>query len=215
MTGNLCSIFGSLFVIFAEFFPLGYAEIFIGIGAFCTWSSITKYLANTKDFYVIMRTFKEAIPLIAKVWIGILPIYIGVCFLSMCVLWEFKDSFGSFSAGFYTMFSVQAGDALFDTFHAMTLANFYYAHLFMYVFIFFVISIVQNIFMVIVEDAYISIKYAKNFEWLNSGVPHPESDPANQQSPPPPNGYGYTPGPPPAPNQMAMTIPENVKKHLT
>lgn len=66
------------------------------------------------------------------------------------------------------MFSVQAGDALFDTYAAMKLANFFYAQFFMYAFIFFVIAIVQNIFMVIVEDSYISIKYAKNFEWLTS-----------------------------------------------
>jgi len=38
----------------------------------------------------------------------------------------------------------------------------------MYLFIFFLVSIVQNIFMVIVEDSYISIKYAKNFDWLNA-----------------------------------------------
>ena len=49
----------------------------------------------------------------------------------------------------------------------MKLVNLFYASAFMYGFLFFVISIVQNIFMAIVEDAYISIKYAKNFEWLN------------------------------------------------
>ena len=53
LIGNLCSIFGSLFVIFSCFFDTGYAETFIGLGAFCTWSSITKYLANTEDFYII------------------------------------------------------------------------------------------------------------------------------------------------------------------
>ena len=127
LLGDLCCIFGSLFIIFPEQFTLGYCEVFIGIGAFCTWSSITKYLSNTGDFYVIMRTFKNAIPTIIKVWIGILPIYIGVCFLSMCVLWEFKDSFGNFTKGFYTMFSVQAGDALYDTYASMRDANFLYA----------------------------------------------------------------------------------------
>lgn len=86
----------------------------------------------------------------------------------MTVAWEFKASFGDFSSGFYTMFSVQAGDALYDTFTSIKEANFWFAQLFMYLFIFFVVSIVQNIFMVIVEDAYISIKYAKNFDWLNN-----------------------------------------------
>lgn len=209
LTGNLCSIFGSLFVIFSGYFELGFGETFIGLGAFCTWCSISKYLANTEDFYIIQRTFKEAIPTIIKVWIGILPIYIGICFLSISVLWEFEESFGGFESGFYTMFSVQAGDALFDTYHAMTLANFFYAQFFMYIFIFFVISIVQNIFMVIVEDSYISIKYAKNFDWLSSGAPMVKNGPGEA-----PGGGGA----PPPPNQTSGVLPvmpENVKKHFT
>mmetsp|Transcript_25810 Transcript_25810/g.34515 ORF Transcript_25810/g.34515 Transcript_25810/m.34515 type:complete len:123 (+) Transcript_25810:1553-1921(+) len=120
-------IFGCIFMVFADVFPIGYAEIFIGIGSFCIWSSIIKYLANTEDFYVIIRTFNAAIPTILKVWVGILPFYVGVCFLSLTVVWEFKASFGDFTSGFYTMFSVQAGDALFDTYLSLKEANFWYA----------------------------------------------------------------------------------------
>ena len=105
--------------------------------------------------------------MIARVWIGILPIYFGVNFLCMATLWPFADCFGDFSKGMFTMFSIQGGDALFDTFTSIKEINLIYASLFMYGFLFFVVSIVQNIFMAIVEDAYISIKYAKNFEWLN------------------------------------------------
>ena len=65
MIGNLCTIIGTLFEIFSTVFPMGYAQLFIGLGAFCTWCSITKYLANTEEFYVIIRTFKKAIPTIA------------------------------------------------------------------------------------------------------------------------------------------------------
>lgn len=106
LAGNLCSIFGSLFYIFPVPFFLGYTEIFIGIGAFCTWCSIVKYLANTEDFYVISRTFNQALPLLTHVWIGILPVYIGVSLLSMCVMWEFKDSFGGLASSLYLMFSI-------------------------------------------------------------------------------------------------------------
>lgn len=61
----------------------------------------------------------------------------------------------------------------------------------MYIFIFFVISIVQNIFMVIVEDSYITIKYAKNFEWLNTGgVPKVKDGPGDM-----PGGGGSAPPP--------------------
>ena len=106
LTGNLCSIFGSIFYIFPVPFTLGITEIFIGIGAFCTWCSITKYLANTEDFYVISRTLNKAIPLITRVWVGILPVYIGVSLLSMCILWEFKDCFGGLASSLFLMFSV-------------------------------------------------------------------------------------------------------------
>ena len=47
--------------------------------------------------------------------------------------------------------------------------NFIYALLFMYCWLFFLVSIMQNIFMCIVEDSYVSIKYEKNFRWLRSG----------------------------------------------
>ena len=142
ITGNLCSIFGTLFAIFQPAFSLGIAELFIGLGAFCTWSSIVKYLANTEDYYVITRTFKQALPLIMRTWVGILPIYIGTCFLCMCTLWPFEESFGTFTKGMYTMFSVQAGDALFDTFTSIKEVNLFYALLFMYCFLFFLVSIV-------------------------------------------------------------------------
>ena len=109
------------------------------------------------------------------------------------MMWQFEDCFGSFKAGFFTMFSVQAGDALYDTYYSMKECGFFYAIFFMYVFIFFVVSIVQNIFMCIVEDSYIQIKYKKNFEWLagtehENGVDPQRSGPGgNDDGGPPPN----------------------------
>ena len=81
----------------------------------------------------------------------------------------------------------------------------------MYLFIFFVVSLVQNIFMVIVEDSYIQIKYAKNFEWLN-----PHENPDAEGGAGGGNAYGGG-GAPPPPNQGAYggnDPPEAVKKHL-
>ena len=169
MIGNLCTIFGSVMFLMSDVFEISNSELLIGAGAFCTWSSITKYLRNTQSLNVIMRTFHEAIPMIAKVWLGILPVYIGVCFLTITVCFEFPASYGTATSAFYTFFSLQAGDALYDTYTSMRKVNFIYALLFMYCFLFFLVSIMQNIFMCIVEDSYVSIKYEKNFRWLRSG----------------------------------------------
>ena len=61
----------------------------------------------------------EAMPLIFRVWVGFLPIFIGMVFLSISVEWGFPDSFAGPMPAAYTLFSVQAGDALFDTFFSM------------------------------------------------------------------------------------------------
>lgn len=89
MVGNLCTIFGSVMFLMSGTFIRSNSEILIGFGAFCTWASITKYLRNTESLNIIMRTFHESIPLIAKVWLGILPVYIAVCFLTITVCFEF------------------------------------------------------------------------------------------------------------------------------
>ena len=64
----------------------------------------------------------------------------------------------------------------------------------------------QNIFFIIVEDSYISIKYAKNFEWLLGGYnPAIQQAQGQPQGPPGPHGgYGYYPGGGPPPN-MPLT----------
>ena len=87
LLGDLCLIFGCIIMMMSNNFDLAIGEFCIGAGAFCIWVSITKYLANTKGFFVIMRTFHKAVPLITKVWIGILPIYIGITMLSICLSW--------------------------------------------------------------------------------------------------------------------------------
>ena len=58
--------------------------------------------------------------------------------------------------------------------------------------------------MVIVEDSYIQIKYAKNFEWLN-----PHDNPGGEGG----AGSGGAP-PPPNQNTYSNDPPEAVKKHL-
>ena len=78
------------------------SELFVGFGSLCIWSSVTKYLAATDDYSLVLRTGKAAMPLIARVWFGIMPILIGIAFLSITLLWEVDDCFGTFGKAFYT-----------------------------------------------------------------------------------------------------------------
>jgi hypothetical protein len=61
---------------------------------------------------------------------------------------------------------MQGGDALQDMYNVTVDIRFLLGNIFFYVYVFLIISLVQNVFMTIVEDAYLQVKYAKNTDWL-------------------------------------------------
>ena len=65
------------------------------------------------------------------------------------------------------VFALQAGDGIYDNYMICRYTSFIYANLFFYFYLWFAITMIQNLFMVIVEDSFVSVKYAKNFEWLD------------------------------------------------
>ena len=59
------------------------------------------------------------------------------------------------------------GDAIFDTYRDITPQNFIVANIFLFSFLFFSISFVQNIFLILVADGYLTVKYREKADWLN------------------------------------------------
>jgi hypothetical protein len=125
-------------------------------------------MQNTKFQYIIIRTLTVASPIILKIIIGVMPILIGTVMLAMVFFYDYVDTFSTFSKGAYTLFALQAGDMLYDFYTRTTECSPLIGTAFCYIYVFFCVSILQNIFMVVVEDSYISIKYQKNFDWLQN-----------------------------------------------
>ena len=166
LVGDLCIIFGTLFYSFSNIFRLAMSEMIIGIGAFLVWISIVKYFENTKNHYTILRTMGVAAPQIFKVLIGFLPIMLGCCFLAMTIFYNYRDAFGGFNRAFYTLIALQCGDMVYGFYESTTECSVMFGTLFSYIYIFFAVSQVQSIFMVIVEDSFIEVKYKRGYDWL-------------------------------------------------
>lgn len=64
------------------------------------------------------------------------------------------------------MFALQTGDGIFAVFSMATLNAYILGYIFTFVYTFLIISTVQSIFMVVVEDAYIQARYSTRFSWL-------------------------------------------------
>lgn len=159
LVGNLFTVFGSIFYIFDKSFKFYTIEIFIGFGALLTWISIVRYLANTKQYTIINRTFMQAIPTLSKVALGIMPIFVGFALLGMCLFWPFTEKFNSLSSSIMILFCVQNGDSIHDLFIGTMQYRFLVGFIFTFVFTFFAYSFINNLYLVIVQDSYLTIKY--------------------------------------------------------
>jgi hypothetical protein len=166
LIGNLFTIFGSSFYIFSRFFNSKLIEIFIGFGCFFSWVSIIRYLENTRQFSVITRTFSVAIPKVAALQFGILPVYVGYTLMGRALFWQDLHAFMDFSKAAFTLFSVANGDSVWDTFSGTTRSRYIVGFLYSLAWTFFGVIIMQNMNLVVIEDTYLTVKYKSNNEWL-------------------------------------------------
>jgi len=132
--GNLLTIFGSIFYLTQHWFPFFRTEHFLGFGCFLTWISFTRYFAHTKDYALISRTFGLSIPLVLRVMLGWLPIYIGFALLGVCLFWPFRDYFDNLPNAMFTLYAVMNGDSVGDVFSGTTLTRLMLGQVFTYTF---------------------------------------------------------------------------------
>lgn len=86
--GDLFTIFGAIFYLNQKYFQGKLIEGFIGFGCFFTWVSVIRYLENTAQFTIITRTFSTAIPKVARLQFGILPLYVGYILMGRALFWQ-------------------------------------------------------------------------------------------------------------------------------
>ena len=139
--GNLFTVFGSLFYILSPYFVLPQVELFIGMGAALNWIAVVKYFVRDKDYSVIVRTLRVAIPLNIKIMAGIMPIFIGYCLLALSIFWNDRDFFSNFSDTAYTFFAMMNGDSILVTFQNTTQKNSIIGQLMTYSFVFMAICV--------------------------------------------------------------------------
>lgn len=76
-----------MFFLASNHYALADSELFIGLGTFFTWISITRYLATAPEYSLIIRTSYVAIPILIKVIIGALPFVIGSAMFGLTLFW--------------------------------------------------------------------------------------------------------------------------------
>lgn len=101
-----------------------------------TWMTCLRYFNYSKKYSFVSRTLTESLPVIFRVMIGIVPIYMGFVFFGMIMFSELYK-FQSFSNALFVLISIMNGDQLWNTFMDMSYLNFVIGFIYMVTFIFF------------------------------------------------------------------------------
>ena len=157
-------MFGDMLQIFAMIYSVGQRDELLkqiqGIAIFCHWCTLLKYLSNLTAYNAIARTIRNSVVIVTKSIIGVFPLLFGFILLGMCLFVQ-SNRFNSIPVSSYSLYALMNGDSIFDIYFEITQIEFLVGSLYMYVFIFLAICIVQNTFVVIIGDA-----YAKFSVWI-------------------------------------------------
>ena len=97
--------------------------------------------------------------------VGILPIFIGAVLLSISL---FSASYRFHNASYAAMnlYSMIAGDELQDVYRDLTGVDLLTALLFLYIYVFFGIAVITNVFIAIAERGFSETKSRSRFDWV-------------------------------------------------
>ncbi len=129
------------------------------------WIGLVQYLDYSAKYSFILKTLTFAVPILARTMVGILPIFIGAVLLSISL---FGASFRFHNTTFASinLYSMIAGDELQDIYRDLTGVNLITSLLFLYIYVFFGIAVITNVFIAIAERGFSETKGRSRFDWV-------------------------------------------------
>jgi hypothetical protein len=164
MTGNAIGIVSSILAlsnISYYYMDLRASNVLLGVSAIFAWSNIVQYFAHNPKFYLLITSLRKGFPNVVRFIIGALPILIGYALCGMLLFGSYTKFFQGLHNSLVTLFASANGDALHDTFDAIYGQNkalAFFSRIYLGSFVCLFTYCVLNIFILIMEDAYFSVR---------------------------------------------------------
>jgi hypothetical protein len=165
LTGNIFQIFASAISVFDNNNITTMTEVLIGFGCMLAFINIGRYIEYAQNYSTIYITISAALPNVFRYLIGVFPIFLGFIFFGLCLFWR-SERFTSTSNVMLILFSLAQGDSVFDTFKDLSGISFFLGQIYLYLFCIIFIVVVLNIFIAIIEEAYITTKMQNKTHWV-------------------------------------------------
>lgn len=144
-----------------QYFSLDATNILLGLSSIFVWANIVQYLSHSPKFYVLIKALRKGLPNIGRFIIGAAPLLIGYALCGMVLFGSYTSNFQGFQNSIVTLFSAANGDSLIDVFSSLYGQNIviaYFSRIYLITFVCLFTYSVINIFILIMEDAYFSVK---------------------------------------------------------
>jgi hypothetical protein len=169
LIGNVIQIFGSGLALSESSDVTTNITVLLGSGCLFACINMGKYIEYHKDYAIVYDTLRQSFPVVIRYLIGVFPIFLGFLFFSVSVFWR-SERFSSVSTASYTLFSLIQADAILDSFRDLSGIRFFLGQIFLYLFCIIFIIIVWNIFISIIEEAYVVVKLRNKTSWIYNYV---------------------------------------------
>lgn len=140
-------------------------DVLVGFGCMFAYFNIGKYLDYNIEYSTIYATLQRALPNVIRFLIGVMPIFIGFTFFGLCVFWR-SERFYDTSSTTMALFSMINGDSIYDIISDLSGISFFLGQIYSYSFCILFIVVVMNVFISIIEEAYVSSKMRNQNHWI-------------------------------------------------
>ena len=144
-------------VVGRDIIPLTTQNIFVGLGNFFCWVSLTKYIAHAPAYAFFSRTLSYSGPDICRNLINVIPLFIGFAMLGMSLFWQ-GYRFRNPSIALFSLYCIMMGDEISNTFNEVMQINEIVGGVYVFMFVFMSMQVMMNIFLIIIGDSYSIIK---------------------------------------------------------
>ena len=167
--GNICQIIGSILGLLENDNMNGSMDMLIGFGVMLCYITIGKYLDYNTKYALLYQTLSHSIQNIIPFFVGILPIFIGFTFLGLLLFWN-SERFTNVTDVMKALYAIVNGDSIYDIIVDITDKNNFYGQVYGYLFTILFIIVVMNVFIAIIQEAYVSAKVASQSQWIYSDL---------------------------------------------
>ena len=135
--------------------------IVFGLGIMLSSANMIRYFEYNKKFFLHVETIRNAAAHIIRFLVSVSPVYWGYAIFGVLNFGPYSWKFANLDAASVTLFALLTGDDIHDTFKDIVDASYpfpWVSRVYIYSFVIIFITTVLNVFIFIIEDAYVLAK---------------------------------------------------------